>query len=469
MEAPRRFDDGQVMLTLAMLSYRAYHDLAPGHLAVHRLRSVVEDGLRTLAPVRGDWELVWGPASYQAPFTVFDESVMYVVRSLSGPPRYVVVVRGTNPVSVFDWLFGDLWSGVLTPWPFDDGGDSGPAVSLSTALGLRVLSHLRSPELPVEGLEAAWEFADERVGDPLRGATRVVVGPISGILAGALGRLRLDLRADLRRIRRRREQLVGATDAEKVAGLLALRFSEPTQRILNLLGRRRRLFGDDRQRAVLRVMEGTLRLRLRLAPGPTMAEFLASALASESEPVSVTVTGHSKGGALSSTLAVALAQTQGEQAPSEWRWDPERRAEVDCWSFAGPTAGNRAFAEMSDRVLGTRCRRVFNRLDLVPHAWGVRPEVATERDMFIEAAADLYGETVHRIPGLDRLALAIAADVRDLDYAHLMADARMLPGEVDQDRPLFLEQVAYQHMEAYLEMMGLGDDMDVDTFFAVGA
>lgn len=468
-EAPHRFDDGQVMLTLAMLSYRAYDDLLPGHLAVPRLRTAIDDGLRALAPVRGDWELVWGPASYQAPFTVFDESVMYVVRSLDAP-RYVVAVRGTNPVAVFDWLFGDLWSAVLTPWPFAPaGGDRRPAVSLSTALGLSVLSHLRSPEIPAEGLDAAWEFVDERLGDPLRGATRTVVRPVSGIIAEALDRLRFDLRADLRRLRHRREELLGADPAERVAGLLALRFSEPAQRILNLLAEGRRLLGGDPHLALLRVMEGSLRLRMRLAPGTTLTEFLASALASETAPVTVTVTGHSKGGALSSTLALALAQCQGEQAPRRWRWDPDRRAQVDCWSFAGPTAGNRAFAEMSDQVLGGRCHRVSNRLDLVPHAWAVRPETPTEGDLFLEAAPDLYGEAVHRIPGLDRLAQAIAADVGHLDYAHVMADARILPGEVDPDRHLFLEQVVYQHMEAYLEMMGLADEMDVDSFFAVVA
>ena len=463
-------DQDQVMLTLAMLSYRAYDDLLPGHLAVRHLRQVIDEGLQTLGPVAGDWTLVWGPASYQAPFTVFDESVMYVVRSVSPPTRYAVVVRGTNPVAAFDWLFGDLWAGVLTPWPFaSQAGDGAAAVSMSTALGLSVLSHLRAPTPDSPGLSALWELADGRIGDPVRGATRAVVRPVSGLMSGSLERLRFDLRADLRRLRHRREELIGAAPEEKVAGYLALRFSEPAQRILNVLSGPRRILGDEPHRAFLRLLEGNLRLRMRLAPGPTLAEFLAGELSGPGDPVTVTVTGHSKGGAQAPALALALAQCQGGQAPAGWRWDPEHRARVECWSFAGPTPGNRAWAEMADRVLGDRCHRIYNRLDLVPQAWSVRPEHPGDADTFIERAPDLYGAGVHRIPGLDRLAQGIAADVGHLEYTHLQAGARMLPGEVDPDKTLFLEQVTYQHMEAYLEMMGLGDTMDVDTFFAVRA
>jgi hypothetical protein len=450
------------MLTLAMLSYRGFSDLRPGNLALNHLRHAVNDGLATLEPIKDDWELVWGPAAYQAPFTLFDENVMYVVRSTQEPTRFAVAVRGTNPVSVFDWLFGDLWAGILTPWPFGEPKGQGASVSLSTALGMNVLCHLRSPGVDASTTSDVWRILDERLGDPVRGATRFVVRPASSVLSAALRRVGMDLRADLRELRHRREALADADPADRVAGLLAMRFSEPAQRIYNAIKTIDEKLGDRPHLAMLRIMEGSLRLRTRLAPGGTLFEFLGEQL-QELEQATVVVTGHSKGGALSSTLALALAQSQGPGAPAARQWDTDHKATVECWSFAGPTAGNRAFASLSDDVLGERCHRVFNRLDIVPHAW----VISEQRDEpSVADIPDLYGPGIHRIPGLDRLAAAISADVEPLDYQHLQANARELPGEVDPNRTLFFDQVAYQHMEAYLEMMGLGEIAGVETFFA---
>ena len=63
-------------------------------------------------------------------------------------------------------------------------------------------------------------------------------------MAESLEWLRFDLRADLRRLRHRREALIGCSPEEKVAGFLALRFSEPAQRILNVLSGPRRILGE---------------------------------------------------------------------------------------------------------------------------------------------------------------------------------------------------------------------------------
>lgn len=81
--------------------------------------------------------------------------------------------------------------------------------------------------------------------------------------------------------------------------------------------------------------------------------------------VEVAVTGHSLGGALSATLALYLADTQ--QGASSW--DPNRRAVVTALPSAGATPGNTAFALHYDEVLGTRTNRIWNVLDIVPHAW----------------------------------------------------------------------------------------------------
>src|SRR5208282_805605 len=107
-----------------------------------------------------------------------------------------------------------------------------------------------------------------------------------------------------------------------------------------------------------------------LAPGIDLRTFLAKTINNAHEPVDIFVTGHSKGGALSSTLALWLADTQGKgSVPKDEQWDIDGKATVYCYSFAGPSAGNAKFADHSNQKIGARCWRIANRQDLVPHAW----------------------------------------------------------------------------------------------------
>src|SRR5262245_50501146 len=50
-------------MTLAGLAYRGFQDILPGEPHEFVVRQAVLDGLRTLAPVKDEWELVWGPAT----------------------------------------------------------------------------------------------------------------------------------------------------------------------------------------------------------------------------------------------------------------------------------------------------------------------------------------------------------------------------------------------------------------------
>ncbi|GAX44133.1 lipase class 3 [Tolypothrix sp. NIES-4075] len=80
------------------------------------------------------------------------------------------------------------------------------------------------------------------------------------------------------------------------------------------------------------------------------------------DKVEIVVTGHSLGGALSPVLALALHEKKST-------WDPNSRAKLKVFPFAGPTPGNLAFAIYYDLRLGINTTRVWNNLDIVPHAW----------------------------------------------------------------------------------------------------
>src|SRR4051812_4357560 len=136
-------DERREMMCLAALTYRGFSDATrelPHTAALHR---AVAEPLDDIAVTHGRWDLVFGPVAYRAPFSVLDDAMMYVVRHRNDPRRYVVAIRGTNPVSAFDWLLGDFWVTVQLPWPY--GRAPGDArISFSTALGLALLQAMRS-------------------------------------------------------------------------------------------------------------------------------------------------------------------------------------------------------------------------------------------------------------------------------------------------------------------------------------
>jgi hypothetical protein len=87
----------------------------------------------------------------------------------------------------------------------------------------------------------------------------------------------------------------------------------------------------------------------------------------------LTVTGHSLGGALSPTLALALIDPQGPLSSLT-------QSQVRAYPTAGPTPGNMAFAERYLEYLPASAGQhgwqiwnadVWNTYDLVPRAWGI--------------------------------------------------------------------------------------------------
>jgi len=421
-------ETAQEMLILAGLTYRGSLDpdvakltsliANTADLAGERhdrvLAQGVKSGLDTLAPVHGKWELVWGPASSRADGH-FDSSAMYVVRHTIDRHRYVVAVRGTNPVSLPDWLFGDLNVATTVLWPFDS---DGAEVSTSTAFGLYSLLQLQSAPLggdvgAVErrpGLLSAAVRQIDRISNP---RLRVLFEPFELFLTKSLA----DLLADTRL-----PQRVGA-----------------------------------RLGSTVRILSDQLLPRTSSAASPatgmTLFEFLSQEANGNADPLDVTVTGHSKGGALAPALALWLLSTRTPHDDATPGWDRAGTATIRCVTFAGPTPGNTAFAKRIATAFEGTHHRVVNTNDVVTHAWQAKQ---------LQEVPLLFG---NRSGSLTKLFDAVASDVASLDYAHASEGVMTFPGKTDPRRSL-VQELIHQHMDAYCEQFDLQQQgIDALTFF----
>lgn len=410
------FTDEQVMLTLAGLTYRGFADLwaVAGHEA--RVRAAVEDGLRGLAPLGQRWDLAWGPATGHDGPEVVDSSLMFVVRHRNEPARLVVAIRGTNPISLADWAFGDFWVDTTVPWPWAPAA-SRAAVSASTALGLGVLQSMSWR--PTNAVAAAASSIAAHVAGTLRRT-----GAAIGDLEAPLGSLRDSVRDEVTRLARAwQDTASGRGGPESV-----VRFRGAARRRLPVIGRP--VPGESH------------------ADGATdLLAFLRAAAADTGAPLDVTVAGHSKGAALAQ--AVALWLREALDTPAE-RWDGGRGARVRCHAFAGPSAGNAAFAQRFERALGVEHHHLRNRHDIVTHAWQV-DELAD--------VPKLYGD---RTAPFRPLVEAIVAGVTPLDYRQVRPGVREFAGPLRPESRSFAEEFIHQHLDAYLRETGL-DAVGIDA------
>ena len=403
----------RLMLTLAGIAYRGFQDPLPGPPHDDLVRLGVSAGLSTLAPV-STWKLVWGPVTGRGPRGALDSNAMYVVQDRTSPHRLVVALRGTNPIALSDWLFGDLLVGTTVRWPY---ATDGAAISTSTAVGLDMLQRMRAgPPSTVGRLAETAAEATERLG-PLIGAGRAAVaGAVAAAGAAAAGPAR------------------GAAALEKqIASVIEHWNLDPPP-----LDELRKQF----RRAEAAVRPSPAGLRPALLPagsrdgGLDLLTFLRSQADGSKEALDVSVAGHSKGGALAPTVALWLRDALDSGAAEEC-WDASRRARVACHAFAGPTPGNAAFAQRLEQKLGENQRYVRNRNDVVPQAWQVSD---------LRRIPSLYGGLASVFgPLLER----IVEGVGPLDYRHVQVGVEAFDGKL-RGGPLAGEMI-HQHLDAYLE------------------
>lgn len=188
-----------------------------------------------------------------------------------------------------------------------------------------------------------------------------------------------------------------------------------------------------------------------LTPGPglpgssqRLGRFLADA---SDQPLNVTISGHSLGGALSAALALWLHDTQAT-------WDPGSRATVFCEPSAGPTSGNGDFAAYYEQALGSRTSRIYNRIDIVPLAWN-------ETDLSL--IPTLYQPAIAPDAVVDALTFVARAAATGGDYTQINETTPPLAGTVNTSIidpnafgfENFMRQALYQHIDEYLTLMGV--------------
>lgn len=394
----------QEMLVLAGLTYRG--GVVHGSL----VGGAVGQGLADLAP---GWSRVWGPSASHLLGDPLDACAMYVVQHRDERERYVVAVRGTNPLALSDWVFGDFDVGSTVAWPF---ASDGAALSKSTAFGLKWLLGLRWSagsffERAAEELAERWQLSPSLLAAVRR------TKPLGELAAGGvLGPFERQIDAWLGNVP------VGAAEAAFAGRLIG--------------------GGGDVAAADLRLLaeRGT-------AVGTTLVEFLTAETRASGAPLDVVVTGHSKGGALAPALALWLHETRDV-------WDTTRTSTVRCCAFAGPTPGNARLAARIEQAFDRRLERVVNQNDIVTHAWALDD---------LSSIPTLYATRTAGFRGLID-AVCAALDAGKQDYRHPGEPAVSFAGTLDPKR-LFGAEFAYQHMDAYLAHAGLAPTVDAIRLF----
>lgn len=334
----------QVMLTLAFVSYLGFAEVSSGLAGSERTYKKINEALGVLPPIKDQWQIVWGPAPHRLPLAIFDENLMFVVQGTQDPSQYAIVIRGTNPVSITNWVLQDFSIVRQTRWPYGGPANPSPKISIGTARGLQSLQKL----VPDTGLPGA---------------------------------------------------------------------------------------------------------------GSTLYQFLASEVQrARASKLTISVTGHSLGGALSPALALWLADTQQmSDHPASPPWDPGLKATLEVYPFAGPSPGDQVFASYYNSRLGARTCRVWNEFDVVPHGW---------EEALLRRLPTLYDPSIS--PGLVMRGVLWAASFLAAfgKYQQILSETPPVQGgKVCPAFGDYVEQMLYQHTGAYVELLQLLGHIDVSTHF----
>lgn len=195
--------------------------------------------------------------------------------------------------------------------------------------------------------------------------------------------------------------------------------------------------------------------------GATLLQYLTSLQSQpEASAAKLIFTGHSLGGALAPTLALALFNSHGGPLTKS-KWDS-----VYFYTMAGPTPGNADFATYIGQEFSAQStendyqgwnQNVCNSIDAVPQSWVIA---------LLTAMPELYPHSMPWPPD------DLSADVqRKLALSTAGADAGAGPYTQIQNRILpgaFYKLIAVTDYTSYMKQLGYQHTMAYDKLFEVG-
>jgi hypothetical protein len=139
----------------------------------------IEDSLKAVP----GWEVAWGPGIFDViPIVESPANVMYLARNET-KKAYFLAVAGTNPYSLYDWLYEDTNVSSTKPWPYSNAG-SEVQIAAGIQLGLSKLQAMvASDKVPGAG-KSLLDFLTDTFSDASAGYTMRCGGHSLG---GALG------------------------------------------------------------------------------------------------------------------------------------------------------------------------------------------------------------------------------------------------------------------------------------------
>lgn len=139
------YTNEQLMLVFSYIAYYGIGLETSNPQIANKISSDIDLALKTWTPVKDQWSLVWGPGLFAFKGDRFDDNLMYVVQSKLEPSKYVIAIRGTNPVSLRDWLIEDFDVTPMHSWPYGQPPKSlEPKIAKGTYIGLTRLHNMRA-------------------------------------------------------------------------------------------------------------------------------------------------------------------------------------------------------------------------------------------------------------------------------------------------------------------------------------
>lgn len=202
----------QIMLSFAYLAYTGEGFVTPNPETT--ILNNINAAIPQIQPLASGWKVVWGPAVYTVPGSLYQDNMMYVARSVADPSQFVIAIRGTNFTSSVDWLLEDFNVIQLMNWPINSTATNpaGAAISESSSVDLNTV--LKMVDLNSTPNLSLLEFLSSVSTKPIN--ICVTGHSLGGVLASTLALYLLD------------NQASGSWDSSGKSTVTCITFAAPT-------------------------------------------------------------------------------------------------------------------------------------------------------------------------------------------------------------------------------------------------